>query len=253
MIEVIKIEMYKIYKSKSWIFSIILLSLIIIISFFTTYYAPQGNGNYALYIYYFFAINSRFLVEVLVITFFTPILVNEYSSKTIKILFASKFKREKIYLGKYIAAAICFVCLYLIMFMVYFIFSAVFYISVNSIEQLIISLQLDNMLLRIIIILISECIYLISFGGLIFIISLVSKSKVLTFLISVVILIFYMLIPLPEWSYEYIFFRSGQAYTTLAMSEFPIKEIFKLYFVNIGTLIAFLGLGGAVIEHQQIK
>lgn len=252
MINVLKIELYKIDKSKQYLPLTIALFLFMGLSFFLSYFEPGDATNFARYYYYIFMINNQFFFPAAITLFFSSLFVKEYRHNTIKILWSSPYSRERIFLGKFISGCIFFIVIFTLLTLLYLFIVEVFFADIKTLPLTYYNQSILNSLANFLLVFVSILIYLICLGSFVYLISIITRHQGITFLISLAVVLLYAFIPLPKTASEYIFLHNYSLYSTLSLQEFPYITILKQTIISIIYLLVFLAIGMKVCKKQEL-
>lgn len=249
-----KIELYKIIKSKQYIFLVVSLFLFIIVALLFMFYNRDPNEiNLFSLIYQVFAFNSDIFFPTVSIAFFSSIITKEFQDKTIKMVIGSVYTRQNIIIGKFLASSIVFSVAFLItvltaFFIAYLLpISSIIYIDYEQLGTL-------NVFGRMMLITLSTLVFLISFGSFAFLVALIVRNQGLTMLIAIGLLMFYILIPSPDWLTDYIFIGKGvMFYTAFSFLEIPYLEAIKTVLVCILYLLTFIICSTIFFNRFELK
>ncbi|MCM3362016.1 ABC transporter permease [Niallia sp. HCP3S3_B10] len=251
MYELIKVELYKIYKSRIHlpvaIFFIIFLGLSMVMS----WYEPGLNKNYLRYTHYIFSINGQLIFPLIVSMFFGPLITKEFKDKTIENLLSSRFSIEQIILGKFFAGTIFFTILYLILITIYQIITILFFADLSIIEVTYTTISFGLALYRVYVISISYLIYSLAFGALTYLGGILTRNQFITLLLPIAVILFYMFIPHYDWMRNLLFFEVSDIYQLLGEDDFPIYRILYSITLCAITMLFFLLLSVLFIEKKE--
>ncbi|QDP41964.1 ABC transporter permease [Radiobacillus deserti] len=254
MIEFTKIELYKILKSRQYISILSALIIFIIIAMLIMFFnKDKSEVDLFTLIYNVFAFNSDIFFPTVSIAFFSSIITKEFQDRTMKLLIGAKFSRKDLILGKFIAGAITFSLIFFTVVLIAFTLALILpiqsltYLSYDQIGIL-------NIFGRTILITLCTIIYLISYGGLSFLLALLIRNQAITMLCSIGLLIFYLLIPVPGWLTDYIFIGKGAVfYTAMSFLHLPYLEIIKTVLVCLLFLFVFLIISISYMRNLELK
>lgn len=211
MINLIKIELFKIIKGKEK-YIIILSFLFMILSSFISISFSQSSYNkeFLSNIYRFFEYNFEFLFPISIGLFSICCICNEFKNKSIKFYLMSKYSRIKILLSKYFALNTFVIITFLI---TYFLYCIIAYITSDK-QPIMVDFQnisLSNLILNLIIISIVTILYINVIISFCILLSYITKKQSLSILLFIIInslmtLLFggvYELSVIPRYSFFY--------------------------------------------------
>ncbi len=253
MFSIINMELGKLVKSRLYVPTLVSLFIFVIVAMVIMYYKRSTDTDLFTLIYSIFAFNSDIFFPVVAIAFFSSVVTKEYQNKTIKLLVGSSIPRSNIILGKFFSAALSFLLLFFTVILTSFAVALllspeqVTYINFEDIG-------VANIFLRTVIAMISTAVFLISFGGFGYLLALWTKSQAVTMLISIGVLLFYVIVPIPEWFKEYSFIGKGSMfYTAVTLLEIPYLDIIKVILICLLYLLVFLISSVMYFQRLQIK
>lgn len=248
MVNLIQIEMYKILKAKNYLPLLTVLSVFMAISFYASIYDTANNTYFMNYFSNIFAVNSQFLFPMVITIFFSSLLIHEYKHKTVSVLWGSKYSREAILFAKFIAGSVYAIIILSALTLLYIGIVQMFFADIKEMP-----FEISDLLFAMFMVFITTILYLLCFGGMVFLISIITKNYGLTILISFALVLSLNFMPFPKVVWDYLFFRGANVYTVLGLSELPTIEIVKQILVTITTLLIFLGLNALIFHRQQLK
>ncbi|WP_169823877.1 ABC transporter permease, partial [Bacillus marinisedimentorum] len=233
-------ELGKLIKSRLYVPTLVSLFIFVIVAMVVMYYKRSTDTDLFTLIYSIFAFNSDIFFPVVAIAFFSSVVTKEYQNKTIKLLVGSPIPRSNIILGKFFSATLSFLLLFFTVILTSFAVALllspeqVTYINFKDIG-------VANIFLRTVIAMISTAVFLVSFGGFGYLLALWTKNQAVTMLISIGVLLFYVIVPIPEWFKEYSFIGKGSMfYTAVTLLEIPYLDIIKVILICLLYLLVFL-------------
>lgn len=248
---IIKTELYKLYKSKSYLVNLILLTGFFVLSFILTYCVKETRPTYEVYLLYIYAVNTSCLFPFAIVMVFASIVTDEFSNGTIKILSGSVFSKIEIFIGKFVVACISFFSSFILLLFIYFIFLTVFY-KINS-SQMFMVFNQTEVIKRFIIVSFTQVIYLICFASFVYLISWIIKKKSLLIIICLAVTIAAnSLPPLPYGIGDYIFLKNSTIYTMFVRDTFNYFTVLKNICVNISTMSLFFIVGVLIIHKKEL-
>lgn len=250
MINIIKIELYKLYKSKSHIYILLSLLFLLIITYIISYRLGDTRYNYISYLYYLFSINSKLTFPLIVTILFSSVIVDDFNNGTINSLISSSYERDKIYIGKFIACVLIFFPILLLSILAYI--TILFtYFKTNNYEVFLLY-EGNETIIRFLLILLTQVVYLICYSSFITLLSWILQRKSLATLMSLVIITTIILIPdLPHSISDYLFITNSKIYGDIFADKFDIAKVLMNLSINVGTTYVLLILGILTIKNKE--
>lgn len=255
MIDILKIEIAKIVRSKSFLWMIILLSASISLTLLGEYYFIVANKNeqpnLVHLIYSLYAVNATTFFPLIIAYFFISVLNDEFKLKTIKILFGSIMDRETIYMAKFIASAVIFVSIFSIMILASTVLISIV-TDINRINIEYYAITYQEALWRIIITTIIGEAYFLCIGSYSMLIDAIFENQGVAVIIFFMTVLLCSVIPLPQWLTNYFFLKGQTFFAFLDMFEFDWLEFMKYVALFIVYIAAFNGIGCFIFSKKQI-
>lgn len=252
MIELIKMEIYKCYKSRYFIIPSIISIFSLILVLYVSYYDTNTRDEILSYSFHLMVLGENFIYTLAAITFFTPLYISEYSKGTVKNMFNSKYKREQIIIAKFFAYSIFFTGMLILFTIISYISFVIIISTVSGERNIFLNLIKDGIYIRIIFITLTQLSFSFSICSFIFVIGSIWRNTTLCILFSLIIISIYKILPLPYFIQQYSFINSARTANYLMSTFFPKQVFYKFLFSNIITIVVFLLISLNIVEKQEI-
>ncbi|WP_356823076.1 ABC transporter permease [Guptibacillus hwajinpoensis] len=244
-------EFFKLYRSNQYIIYLILISGLIILSSFLSFFEPGDNTNFVRYFYYIFMVNGQYLFPIVVTLLYAGVITKEYREDTIKILYRCSYSKESIIWGKYLSSSLFLLASFLLIIILYLIIVNFGFANINTISEAYYTKSILHSLFDLILIAFSYLSYILAYGSFVYFISILTKKIGLSILISFGTNIGIHFLGLPKWLIDHLFLYSYNVYGVLSLLDVPYFEIIRINLVNVLTILIFLTFGTIVFKKQR--
>lgn len=202
-----------------------------------------------------FHFNSYLTLPIITILHFSYFLSNEYSNNTVKLLFSSKFSKEKIFIIKYIVATITFILQIIPALVLSLIYIYYFYGSTTlMVPNTTIIYNLFETIGKIVFIQLMLNIYFLTLGSITMCINTFVKSRILTILMTFAIIILLKVAPISPGFINYTFINGSSVISGLTSIQ-PERyfTIFQIAFSSMGFILLFILISLFLFRKQIVQ
>lgn len=197
--------------------------------------------------------NSMFILPFMAILYFSNFFTSEYSNRTIYIMQTSVHSIGKIFLAKFIMAAISFSLIFIISNII--IISIISFISDNGYITVgnyftFTVISFKDLLVSIITVIILLNIHYLAWGALSMLISSLIKKGILATLLSIALFISFTVIPIPNQIRNFTFIDGGSSSIALFGLNSSVVYLLQIGISSIAYILIFVWITIVYIEKR---